>query len=346
MCVMAGAGTPNKVNKGGKTHRQKHPGLAYSMAAKRKKKISSRRHSLTLTGTIVPDYRSPSAVMVPHYPCEITPLLEEIAIQVARDCGVILLSNNKAFSQAFIASQKYPENFTLVTAPLDTPWIRDRSPVAIKTPGGIRWCIPRAGIATRKNDNRLFARICAKPQESSPIDFLPQGNMVAGANGLVFVSRDVLKDNDLSVADLDEYAKPLGVRCWLVFPGFRRERTGHADIYVRVLKPRLIAVSWNLSSKADRQTASRLIKQIKRYNAGITTIKIPIRSQGDHYASLINWVQLGKRLLVPRYPMTEASDIKQTTKLLNQHGFSITYIYSPTLDYNGSLHCLTASIYV
>lgn len=325
MCVMAGDATPNKVNKGGKTHRD---------------------HSLPVTGTIVPDYRFPGAVMVPHYPCEITPLLEEIATQVARGCGVILLSNNKAFSQAFISVQKYPENFTLVTAPFDTPWIRDRSPVAIKVPGRMRWCIPRAEIAIRKNDNRLFARICAKPQESSPIDFLPQGNMVAGANGLVFVSRDVLKDNNLGLVDLDRYAKPLGVRRWLVFPGFRRERTGHADIHVRVLKPRLIAVSWNLSSKADRQAASQLIKQIKRYNAGITTIKIPIRSKGDQYASLINWIQLGKRLLVPRYPVTEAADIKQTTKLLNQHGFSVTYIYSPTLNYSGSLHCLTASIYV
>lgn len=88
------------------------------------------------------------------------------------------------------------------------------------------------------------------------------------------------------------------------------------------------------------------MKQIKQYHAGITTVKIPIRSKGDRYASLINWIQLGRKLLVPRYPMTEAADIKQTTKLLSQHGFSVTYIYSPTLDYNGSLHCLTASVYI
>lgn len=299
-----------------------------------------------VAGTIIPDYQVPSAIMVPHYHSDITPLLEEIATKVTDYCGVILLSNDQAFTQTFIRTQKNPSHFSVVTARFDTPWIRDRSPIAIKAPSGIRWSIPRADMDNRHNDNRLFARICATPRDQSPVSFLPQGNIVAGAKGLALVSQDVLQDNDLTLADLDTYSQTLGIKHWLIFRNFKREQTGHADVHVRVLRPRLIAIAWNLSLKRDRETATQLINKIQKYDARIRVIKIPIRSKGERYASLVNWLQIGNRLLVPRYPITEAVDIEETRNLLQKYGFRVEFIYSPTLEYSGSLHCLTASIFV
>jgi agmatine/peptidylarginine deiminase len=298
------------------------------------------------SGTIVPDYRMPAAIMVPHYYSEITPVLEEIAIRVSRYCGVILLSSDKDFTQSFIAARKNQSRFTCITAPFDTPWIRDRSPVAISTSKGIRWTIPRVPMADRPKDNRLFTRVCAVPYDISPFAFLPQGNIVTGPRGLVMVSKEVLLDNQLDMADLDSYAESLGVKRWLVFSNFKNEQTGHADIHVRVLKPKLFAVAWNLSVKQDRAKAEQLIKKIKEYDRGIQVLKIPIRSRGAQYASLVNWIQIGRRLLLPRYDLTKAADIEGSRKILHRHGFTPEFIYSPTLQYSGSLHCLTASIFV
>lgn len=297
------------------------------------------------SGTVIPDFHRPDAIMVPHYRCEITSLLENIASTISSSCGVILLSSDKTFSQAFIEAQKKPKHFSIVTASLDSPWIRDRSPLPIKTSAGIRWCNPRMGYMGRPNDDSLFDLISIRSQQVSPIEFLAHGNMVAGSRGLMLVSSDVLKSNDLTTAKLESYKEAMGVHQWLVFTGFKREITGHADVHVRVLKARLIAVAWNLSVKADRDKTLQLINKIKQYDPLISIIKIPIRSVGKQYASLVNWIQIGKRLLVPRFDITTTNDILQTTKALAGHGFKAEYIYSPTLSLGGSLHCLTASIY-
>jgi len=284
--------------------------------------------------------------MLAHYACDLTPLLEQIAIMAAKTVGVILLSPDRAFTDAFVATQARPDHFSIVTAPLDSPWIRDRSPIAIREGGSIRWCVPRWAYESRPNDTELFSLIAAQEHPPAPIDYLPQGNLVAGRNGVVFVSRSLLKKNQLTARDMLRHNEILGVRQWLVFDSFSREPTGHADIHVRVLKPKLYAVAWNLSSTRDQKKAERLIAMIGDYDAGAEVLRIPIRSNKSQYASVLNWLQLGRRLLIPRYSLTPAEDVKTITAQLQAHGFRCEYLYSPTLDIQGSIHCLTASIFV
>lgn len=302
--------------------------------------------AIKYTSTIIPEYQKPDAIMVPHFSCQITPLLEEVAMRISLTCGVILLSSDKAFTQEFLETQKSPEHFSIVTATFDSPWIRDRSPVAIKTENGVRWCLPQVEKMDRPNDDRLFSLICAKEHQFSPIEFLAQGNIVAGDKGLILVTNDVLKQNDYSYDEMEQFKPIFGVRHWLIFSSFKKEQTGHADVLVRVLKSNLFAIAWNMSSKKDRITSKKLIKQIKKLKPNSICIKIPIRSVGKKFASLINWIQIGKRLIIPRYDITTKDDIAQTKETLEQHGFKIEFIYSPTLKYGGSIHCLTASIYV
>ena len=45
-------------------------------------------------GTIVPDYRRPAALLVPHYHSTIRPVLEGIATFASRVIGVVLLSRD------------------------------------------------------------------------------------------------------------------------------------------------------------------------------------------------------------------------------------------------------------
>lgn len=81
--------------------------------------------------------------MVPHYAIDILPLLEEIAIAASEHVGVILLSADPETSGKFVARQRYPERFSVVAGEFDTPWIRDRSPIAVAEGGLISWIIPK-----------------------------------------------------------------------------------------------------------------------------------------------------------------------------------------------------------
>ncbi len=299
-----------------------------------------------MTAQVVADFARPDAIMLPHYPCDLTPFLEDIAVHAAKYCGVILLSQDKAFSQCFIASQKYPEHFSIVTASMDTPWIRDRAPLTVKVNGEIQWYQSIVEDMDRPYDDKIFASISKKPLKKLKLKYLPQGNMVAGSKGLMFSTREILSRNQLQKTQLEKYAKTLGIQEWILFSGFRKEMTGHADLHIRVLKANLIAVAWNLSVKADRVLIQQLIDKIQSYNSHIRVIKIPIRSRNREYASLVNWLQIGHQLLIPRYDLTQEEDIEETNKLLNDKGFQTHYIYSPTLKMAGSIHCLTASIYI
>ncbi len=301
---------------------------------------------MTGSGLIIPDYAIPDAVMVAHYRCDILPVLEGIAAAVSHHCGVILLSQDEAFSRAFVERMERPGRFAILTAPYDTPWIRDRSPVAVRTGGGVRWLRPRVEDMGRPADDALFARLCAVPVEPVPLSCLPRGNMVAGADGLMLVTRDVLRVNGLRRKDLDAYSSPLGIRTWLVFTGFAREQTGHADVHVRVLDAHLYALAWNLSVKADRARMVRLEEAIVRHDPKARILRIPIRSRGKRYASLVNWIQIGRRIVAPRFAETPEQDMIRMRDTLGAEGFSVEFVSSPTAHLGGALHCLSASIFV
>jgi agmatine/peptidylarginine deiminase len=138
----------------------------------------------------------------------------------------------------------------------------------------------------------------------------------------------------------------LGVRDWILAGGFEQEITGHADVHMRFLGPKLAAVAWNEDNPDDQQCCIALEHALLASLPNLDIIRLPLRSEDGHYASPLNWLQFGKQLLVPRYPLTPAADIRTIEQRLQQAGFKSRFIYSPTLEYAGSLHCLTASLYV
>jgi len=296
--------------------------------------------------TIVPDYRRPAALMVPHYECVIRPVLEAIAVFAARTIGVVLLSGDPERTRAFVAAQPRPERFSVVSAPFDSPWIRDRSPVAVRQRGGgLRWAVTRMQEAERPLDDVLFSRI-SRPRLDKVDLLLAQGNLVAGADGLAISTARVRQDNPH--ADRATYAaaaEQLGIRRWLVCRVFARDTIGHADVYARFLRPRLLAVAWSESLEPDRAVIADLEARVRRARPGVEILRLPMRSEGGLYASPLNWIQIDRTLLVPRYPLTPEEDVDRIASTLGAAGFRPTFVDSPTADLGGSLHCLTASIY-
>ncbi len=294
-------------------------------------------------GTLVAEYRRPAALMVPHCRTAVTGLLEEIAVEAAAHVGVILLSETPEASADFVAAQAHAERFSIVAAPFDTPWIRDRSPIAVRVRGGYRWVMPRLPDMERPLDDALFERIAGREVTLAPIE-LPHGNLVAGPDGLALITQRAVESVDAEV--VEAAAPALGVRRWVVIPAFENEATGHADVHARFLAPDLLAVAWSEDDPRDRRCARVIEQRADAVRPGVRLLHLPMRSDGDHYASPVNWIQIGRRLLVPRYDLTPAADLERIEAALREAGFRPMFIHSPTLEHGGSLHCLTASIYV
>jgi agmatine/peptidylarginine deiminase len=296
--------------------------------------------------TIVPDYRRPAALMVSHYNSSIRQVLEGIATFAARVIGVVLLSGDPERTRAFVAAQPRPERFSIVTAPFDSPWLRDRSPVAVRTAGSYRWVVTRFPPTDRPLDDVLFPRISRRRLAEVPL-VLPQGNLVAGPRGLALTTERVLRDNaGAGAVVFRAAARKLGIRRWIVCRSFHAETTGHADLYARFLRPGLAAVAWSETCTDDRDVAADLERRLTRARPALRILRVPMRSEGSHYASPLNWVQVGSTLLVPRYPITPPADVDRTVRVLSRAGFRPELIDSPTAEFGGSLHCLTASLYV
>lgn len=298
-------------------------------------------------GEIVPDYETPDALMVPHYGFDRLELLERIASAASHFIGVILLTPDPEKTRAFIDRQDSPERFSLLLAGSDTAWIRDRAPIAARCPSGeTNWHLPRLPEDGRDADASLFQSICARPLQHVPFK-MARGNLVAGPDGVALSTSLVLEENGSDeMQRLTRGVRRLGVKRWILFPPFTREPTRHADLHARFLGPDLAAVAWNLSSEEDRAIAEDLANQLIEVRPGLRVLRVPMRSENSQYASPLNWIQLGRDLLVPRYPLTEESDVEQIRALLEAEEFNPTFIESPTLDAGGSLHCLTASIHL
>jgi len=295
---------------------------------------------------IIPDYARPSALMVPHYDATLVDLLEEVASVASQWIGVILLSADPALSRAFVARQARPQRFSIVAAPYDTPWIRDRAPIAVREEGGgIAWLLPRMVEAGRPFDDKLFETISARALRPAPLA-IAQGNLVAGPAGIGLSTSRVLYENSVDERGLQTFAPALGLRHWIAFDPFPEEPTGHADVHVRFLSAGLMAVAWHPRDPALQQCAVDIESRVKAVRPDIRTIRIPLARVGRRYASLVNWIQIGRRLLLPTYALTTDDDLAEATDLLAKEGFSVHSLPSPTLDLGGSLHCLTASVFV
>jgi hypothetical protein len=299
----------------------------------------------TAARRIVADYRRPQALLVPHYPSTIQATLEAIAERTSPHCGVILLAQDPAYSQAFVASQAQPERFHIITAPYDTPWLRDRSPIAVRRGKTIEWILPQLDTPERPLDENLFQSITRKTLDKTTL-CLPQGNLVAGPSGLAVVLLAAGANETAWQQRLDEYKQPLGVKKWILAPAFDNEITGHADVHVRFLGTKLASIAWSENSREDREKAEYLQAKLSAALPSIHILRLPLRSDGPHYASPLNWLQFGRQLIIPRYELTPAADVRVIRERLQQAGFRTGFVFSPTLEYAGSLHCLTASIFV
>ena len=132
----------------------------------------------------------------------------------------------------------------------------------------------------------------------------------------------------------------------MLVPSMAKEVTGHIDTMVRFLSPTLAAVAYDNANAEDRDIISLCTEILKRQVPDLSILHFPMIETQSGYASPVNWVQLGNQVLVPHFPEASNPQMDSIAQKLQDAGFIPHLIPSPTSATGGSLHCLTASIFV
>ena len=293
---------------------------------------------------IVPDYLRPDALAVPLFHFDSAETLAAMAEAASAHVGVLLIGPDGPALEAFARETGRPDQFAVLTAEYDSPWLRDRAPVAVREGDTVRQVLPRAEEQERPKDAALFAALLRGTPETVEVQ-LAGGNLVAGPGGVAVSTLRVLSDNGLSDADeLAETARQLGVERWILTDAFPDDISAHTDCMVRFLSERLCAVVRREDRVELGEITDRLIWELTRSVEGLEVMEVPARATGERFDSPVNWVQLGRTVLIPRFG-PEDPNCARTAGLLRVAGFDPVEIPCATKGLGGGLHCLTARIF-
>ncbi|WP_425098261.1 agmatine deiminase family protein [Tropicibacter sp. S64] len=291
-------------------------------------------------GVIVPDYALPDALCVPFSDFTIRETLETLAREAARHVGVILICRDPVAAQAFVARQEAPGHFGIVTGAFDTPWLRDHAPLAVRSQDGLRHIRPARFNSGRVFDAGLFGTVFPKAEQVTPV-FVAGGNVVAGPEGLAVSTDAMLRENGLDSPDgLAETARLLGIRDWLILPGFDDDLSRHADCTLRFLSPSLAALCRRRDTAQAAEVSQRIVEALQ--GRGLEVLELDAAAGPSGFDSPLNWVQLGDVLLMPDFGDGQTA---RRMARLEERGFSCVPIPCGTAGLGGGLHCLTASVF-
>ena len=295
---------------------------------------------------ILPDYIVPAALIVPHLQADIIHVLEHIARSASNEVGIILVTQNMDAAANFVNDCTYPDHFSIITAPLNSPWIRDLSPFICRRKKTLYYIQPLPHMPGREKDSVLYTTITRQKLENLPLN-MPQGNLVAGPAGIALSTDRFFTDNNFNQdVDLKPFKKQLGIRDWYFFPPLDKDLIAHADCYTRFLSPTELAIGIADGHLEHTSYMMALVEALKKEIKNLQIYQLPITAHKQTIASPLNWIQLDKVLLVPEYPGTTKVQKHQILETLTSAGYTINFIPSPTAELGGALHCLTASVYV
>lgn len=294
--------------------------------------------------SLVPDYARPDALCVPFWRFRIEATLRQVARRAARHVGVILIGPDRDLAESFIAQEPLGQRMVFVPGGFDTPWLRDHAPLAVEGPDGLRLFRPRRPETSRQHDAQLFAQILAAPSTETPIH-IAGGNIVAGAHGLAVSTYDLVGENETdNAAIMAPVAEAFGVRHWILTPKFDDDISGHTDSMVRFLSPDLCAVCTRPDRPDLAGQIDTLVAELQEAAPGMEVLRIPAGTSGGVFCSSLNWIQLGRTVLVPHFPGDTAPG-RAVAAALRAKSYRVVLIPCPTTELGGALHCLTASVF-
>lgn len=246
----------------------------------------------------------------------------------------------------------------VLTAPLDTVWIRDFGPLQVKTAlGRTIWLDPVYG--ERLQDDQLPVRLGALmgvPVEELPI-MLDGGAIASNGEGLCLMTRDYVDEQGIGVHEAefrDELMPQIGCRLMVFVPALASDPTLHIDVFAQFVSPRRILFAESDPDSEDGHrlaTGAEILQQVSDlYGLGLELVRVPIEPVGNgEYRTAVNGLNLGDRFL---YPVFEAGDRRiqvQARQALRRALPGVRLIPIPAdrpVEHNGAVHCLTLGLHL
>ena len=132
---------------------------------------------------------------------------------------------------------------------------------------------------------------------------LDGGNIIKSENRVIITDK-VAKDNNLTIEQVrHELENILKVKV-IIIPSYPKEETGHADGIIRFINENTV-LTINLDNEIN-DWKEKLVNEIKK--ADLQLISLPKAKSPEQDWRYINYLQLGKTIIVPSFKNNKDSD--------------------------------------
>ena len=262
---------------------------------------------------------------------------------------------------AFTATGVPLENVTFLASPLNTPWIRDYGPFAVRGQDGLLKLIDAPYGDDRLLDDGVPARL-GLHLELPVVDtslIVEGGNLLTNGEGLLVCSTRMISENQGQGFTLKEIRSRLleqwHVRDAVFVDPIVGESTGHVDMLMTFPAQDTVIVGEYDDASGDvfnrrllNETAERLASVRLSANRNLKVVRIPMPPQpeAEFWPSYCNVVYANGVLLVPFYS-EEDDSFRRAVEVYRRvlPGWRIAGIdCSEIIRTGGALHCLTTTI--
>lgn len=318
-------------------------------------------------GGPIGEYATQQALLLAWIPDndEACPVQLEIARLVSPTTHVILIAPDADGVRHARAALKTAgiddDNITFLDCPIDTPWIRDYGPFAVRDHSGMLQLIDAPYGTERMQDDRLPEHL-GRHLELSVVEttlIVEGGNLLSNGDGLLVCSTSMVGDNQDQGLTVKQIRSKLldqwGAREAVFVDPLAGEPTGHVDMLMTFPRVDTVIVGDYPEDSTDRfnhlllnETAERLASVRLRDGRALTVLRVPMPEQTDPdvWPTYCNVVYANGVLLVPYYP--ESRDSFHAAVAVYRRvlpGWRIAGVDCSTIIRSGgAVHCLTATI--
>jgi agmatine deiminase len=273
---------------------------------------------------------------------------DEATITVVLDPG----QSREVFDDALAERGLDAEELHVVTAPIESVWLRDFGPLTLRTRSGKRRILDFHYFGGENDDvllSRLSGALWPGWQLVSIGLELEGGNLLSDGTGRCVTTESALAYNP----SLDEtqlrrmMASDLGCRDLIILAPLAGEATGHVDMFVTVTGPgEAIVGSYDAELDPDNaDLTDRSARQLERAGFHVRRVPMPTNTDGV-FRSYTNALALNDVVLLPIYPEDPSHDAAALRVFQDAYpGRDVVPIDSSAIiELSGAVHCAAMTI--
>jgi len=231
----------------------------------------------------------------------------------------------------------------ILTAPVDSVWMRDYGPIVMKRPSGDRSIADFDYYPGRPRDDdvpRAYANY--RGWTNLPIDLsFEGGNFATDGDGLAICSLGVQWFNDLSVAGIERRFEDAGCDRVVFLRPLIDEGTTHVDMFMRFMSDDAALVSDYPASHRQSTVTDAAASDLR--GLGYRVVQADADHRYDEYATYTNSVLANGIALVPQYE--DATKNRAALRAYESLGYTAYGVDSRLIiRYSGATHCVSMQI--